>query len=194
MNKQKRADVYVGLVHWPVLNRSGEKIATTVTHFDIHDIARACRTFGVKKYFIINRLQEQLMYVSRVLSHWHSGDGAGINAKRESALSLVEPVETVAEALKRIGGQQAPMIIATAARTMAAGASISFKEIRESIENNGETPVLLLFGTGSGLHQEVISPEMQLLEPIMGAAEDQFRHLSVRSAVSICLDRILGAW
>ncbi|MCB0386403.1 MAG: RNA methyltransferase, partial [Bdellovibrionales bacterium] len=29
---------------------------------------------------------------------------------------------------------------------------------------------------------------------IWGAAEDNFRHLPVRSAVSICLDRLLATW
>ncbi|MCB0412258.1 MAG: hypothetical protein KDD22_07010, partial [Bdellovibrionales bacterium] len=33
-----------------------------------------------------------------------------------------------------------------------------------------------------------------LLEPIKGVGAQDYRHLSVRSAVSICLDRLLGAW
>ena len=38
-------DLAVGLVHYPIMDRAGTTVATNVTNFDIHDIARASRTF-----------------------------------------------------------------------------------------------------------------------------------------------------
>ena len=48
------ADLFVGLVHYPIYNKRMQVIATAVTNFDIHDIARTARTYDVKKYFLIH--------------------------------------------------------------------------------------------------------------------------------------------
>jgi hypothetical protein len=53
-----------------------------------------------------------------------------------------------------------------------------------------DRPVLLIFGTGKGLTEEVIAHCDYLLLPIHGFTD--FNHLSVRSAVAIVLDRWLG--
>ena len=41
------ADLYVGLVHYPIYNKRMNVIAGAVTNFDIHDISRTCRTYNV---------------------------------------------------------------------------------------------------------------------------------------------------
>ena len=50
--------------------------------------------------------------------------------------------------------------------------------------------VLLLFGTGWGLTQEVVEQADFRLPPIYG--REGYNHLSVRSAASIIIDRLLG--
>jgi hypothetical protein len=55
---------------------------------------------------------------------------------------------------------------------------------------NDERPYLILFGTGWGLTQEVMDLSYKILEPIRG--KTKYNHLSVRSAVSIILDRLIG--
>jgi hypothetical protein len=52
-----------------------------------------------------------------------------------------------------------------------------------------ETPFLMLFGTGWGLTREVKDGSDYVLAPIEGKG---YNHLSVRSAVAIILDRLLG--
>ena len=47
------ADLFVGLVHYPIYNKNMKVIASAVTNFDLHDISRTCRTYDVKKYYII---------------------------------------------------------------------------------------------------------------------------------------------
>lgn len=45
------ANLYLGLVHYPIYNKNMQVIATAVTNFDIHDISRTARTYDVKKIF-----------------------------------------------------------------------------------------------------------------------------------------------
>ena len=80
-----------------------------------------------------------------------------------------------------------PLIITTSARTF--DNSISYKALSEKMLND-DNAYLLLFGTGYGLIQEVMDMSTYILEPIRGNAK--YNHLSVRSAVSIILDRLLG--
>ncbi len=51
-------------------------------------------------------------------------------------------------------------------------------------------PLLMLFGTGWGLSKEVLEMANHRLAPIRGVSD--YNHLSVRSAVAIILDRLLG--
>lgn len=181
--------VAVALVHYPVFDRAKNIVATNVTNFDIHDIARACSTYAVDKYFIVHPLKEQLMFVSRVLDHWRTGDGSKHNPMRKTALN---PVETV-EALPEIRGKwlEEAQFIATSARPIQSKNNYSFNNLREVIK---EKPTVLVFGTGFGLSPEVLDFCDGVLDPIKGVGPRDYRHLSVRSAVSICLDRLLGTW
>jgi hypothetical protein len=58
------------------------------------------------------------------------------------------------------------------------------------LEDKKEEAFLVLFGTGWGLLAETIESADYRLAPIRGTGA--YNHLSVRSAVSIILDRILG--
>lgn len=182
--------VAVGLVHFPIIDKSGRVVATNVTNFDIHDIARACRVYGIQDYFIIHPLREQLMFVSRVLDHWRTGPGAHLNPKRKTALGPVKPVESIEQALQMWGEPKAE-VVATHAGEKTDMPRSTFRQLRENIDKK---PHFLVFGTGFGLAPEAFSQCTMLLEPIRGTPPEDYRHLSVRSAVSICLDRLLGSW
>ena len=183
-------DVAVGLVHWPCLNQHGETVATNVTNFDIHDIARSCRSFGVSRYFIINRVQEQLMFVSRVLDHWRVGEGSDHNSQRRTAVRMVTTAETVEASLKEFSVK--PLIIATAAQNRKEFPRIGFQELRSRIWEDRSRPTYILFGTGWGYTDDVLKMCDYVLDPIKGSSPDDYRHLSVRAAAAICLDRLLG--
>lgn len=191
---QPRASVNVALIHWPVFDRAKNIVCTNVTNFDIHDIARASRTYGVDKYFIVNRMEEQLSFVSRVLDHWRVGYGSQYNPKRKTALGMVELAPTLEDVLKKF--PKKPVIIGTTAREIGIP-RVSFGALREKIwhEKDCENEsYLLVFGTGFGLHDDILKHSDLLLAPLKGASKDDYRHLSVRSAVSIVLDRLLGSW
>lgn len=182
--------LHVGLVHWPVRDRTGRVVATNVTHFDIHDMARVCRSYGIGTYHIIHRLEEQRMFVSRVLDHWRVGAGVKFNPMRKTALGLVRTSSHLGEALKSFS--EPPYVVATAARELEGVEKVSFRDLRNRVLR-GES-IFLVFGTGFGLSPAVFEECDGVLEPIWGAAPDKYRHLSVRSAASICLDRLLGTW
>jgi hypothetical protein len=182
-------EVAVGLVHYPILDRAGSTVATNVTNFDIHDIARACRVYGVSDYFIIHPSEEQLMFVSRVLDHWRVGPGAKLNPKRKTALGPVKTATSLEDALRQWGKPEAS-VVATHAKNSEQYTLVGFKELREQLPSK---PHFLVFGTGNGLAPQVFDSCDLLLEPIRGASKDDYRHLSVRSAVSICLDRLMGS-
>jgi hypothetical protein len=185
------APIYLGLVHWPILDRAKNIVCTNVTNFDVHDIARASTAYNLKTYYVINRMREQLMFVSRLLDHWRLGTGSQYNPMRKTALSRVKPVEYIGDAIKDI--EPRPFVVATSARQIEGVPRMTFKDLRARIEENPQ-PVLLLFGTGFGLAPEAFEACDAILEPIKGVGAQDYRHLSVRSAVSICLDRLLGAW
>lgn len=183
-------DVSVGLVHWPCWNQNGDVVCTNVTNLDIHDIARSCRSFGVGRYYIINRIKEQLMFVSRVLDHWRVGEGAIHNPMRKTAINMVRTAETVEDSLREF--EVAPLLIATSAQNRSEYPEISFNELRERMWSDRTRPTYLLFGTGWGMTNDVLKKCDYVLSPIRGSSVDDYRHLSVRSAAAICLDRLMG--
>lgn len=186
---KKTRNLAVGLVHYPVYNKVGEVVATNVTNLDIHDIARACRTYGIDQFYIITPAEEQLAFVARVLEHWQSGRGIQYNPVRKDSLVNTKSALSVEAALEdwKVEGTQ---VIATSARRVSGPKAIGFEDASSLAL---KTPIFLLFGTGWGLENSLVRKCDYLLDPIQGRSPDGFRHLSVRSAVSIILDRLFGS-
>ena len=181
--------IYTALVHYPVLGRDGRIITTAVTNLDIHDIARSSRTYNVKKYYVVTHLPAQQDIVKKVLGYWTEGFGKTYNPNRSDALSIVELksyVEDVIKDIEKIEGQK-PITIFTSAKIRPN--TITYEEGRRIILNEAK-PVLLLFGTGWGMAKELEDMCDYSLEPVR--AKSDFNHLSVRAAVAIILDRLIG--
>ena len=178
-----KQNLYVGLVHYPVYNKFKEVVITSITNLDIHDIARSCKTFGVKSFFIINPLETQKKLLERVLKFWKTEIADYYNPDRVNALSIIEYSETIESVIENIKNQEEvhPLIISTTAAKLKN--QLSFKKYKKIQE-----PVLLLFGTGSGLTKDIHKLADFVLEPIGGVGN--YNHLSVRSAVAIVLDRL----
>ena len=180
--------VDIALLHFPVINKSGETIGSAVTNLDIHDIARAARTFGVGDYYIVTPYADQHELIGEILEHWQTGHGAGYNPARKSALALVKLEATLDDVMSRIAAKRGkkPLLVTTSARRHKK--SITFGYARQRIEHGDD--FLLLFGTAHGLAPEVLDKADYTLPPITGTTG--YNHLSVRSAASIILDRLLG--
>ena len=178
----------VALIHYPVVNRGGEIIGSAVTNLDLHDIARAGCTYGVDTYWIVTPDAQQQELVTQIVEHWTSGYGGGINPDRKRALSRIKICSTLDEVREGVAKkwEEKVSVFATCARPMQNTAS--YKDVRRRLFD-GE-PMLLLFGTAWGLAPEVMEAVDGTLPPLRGDGE--YNHLSVRSAVSIVLDRLLA--
>lgn len=184
--------LFVGLVHYPIYNKRMDVIASAVTNFDIHDIARTCRTYDVERYYLIHPLDVQRQIIEKIVGYWQNGYGRVYNPDRSNALDLVcyqQSIASTAADVEHITGQK-PYIVTTDARTYPNTVTYSF--MRSKLEA-GERPVLLLFGTGFGIEAETMKQFDYILEPVYGSGS--YNHLCVRSAVAIILDRLAGeAW
>lgn len=178
----------IALVHYPVCNTRHEVIGSAVTNLDIHDIARAGRTYGVDNFFIITPIADQQKLVGEIIEHWRHGYGSQHNPDRREAFSIVSVISSLEDLYANYSarGFNQPLIVATSAKVQAK--TQDFEVLRQRL-TDGEH-ILLLFGTGSGLAPEVMSQVDVVLPPVGGS--EPYNHLSVRSACSIVLDRLLG--
>ncbi|NLX84309.1 MAG: tRNA (guanosine(37)-N1)-methyltransferase TrmD [Synergistaceae bacterium] len=181
---------YVMEVHYPVLDKRGEKSSTAITGMDLHDIARVCRTYGIKKYLLVTPLQQQREMAKRIVTHWTEGWGASYNPDRSEAFSTLKIFASVNRALKWVGDREKtePFKIATTAKSVEG--AVHWLSLKRKILEEDLSPVFI-FGTGWGLHQDVINDADSVMTPIAGGL-DTWNHLSVRSAVGITLDRFFG--
>ena len=184
------AELYVALIHAPVYNKHGQVVATSITNLDIHDIARACTTYAVKRYYLVHPAEAQRALARRIMGFWQEGYGATYNPDRKEAFSRVSLSSSLAEVKGEIAAECGafPVCIATDARQYPT--AISYAWLRARLENDDARPYLLLFGTGWGLLEQDVRQADLILAPVYGPGE--YNHLSVRSAVSIILDRLRG--
>jgi len=190
LNGSSTPNLYLALVHYPVTNKHGDVIASAVTNLDVHDIARAAATYGVSGFYVVTPLVDQVTLLRRLISHWTSGAGATYNPQRRRALELVRIKENLDEVMADIRGNHGckalPRTVVTSARNQRP--VIGFETLRRMI-GEGE-PYLLVFGTAWGLAEALISAADFALTPVKGPTT--YNHLSVRSAVTVVLDRLLG--
>lgn len=175
----------IALVHHPVLDGRGEVVTTALTNLDVHDLARSAKTYGCSDYFVVHPVEVQRELATRIVTHWTEGSSAKRIPDRKHALALVRPVATLEDAVAALSADGRVEVWVTAARAI--GSPISFPAARRALAGEGG-PVLLVFGTGWGLAQDVIARADAVLEPIRGP--QPWNHLSVRSACAIALDRL----
>lgn len=183
------ADLFITLLHYPMLDKNGQIVTTALTNMDIHDIARTARTYGVARFYVATPVVALRALADKIIQHWETGFGSTYNATRKDALSIValeSDLDGVIVAVEH-ATKQRPRIVVTSARE--GGARVTFAELRAEIAASTE-PYLLVFGTGWGLVPDIIDAADRYLEPITGVAD--YNHLSVRSAAAIVLDRLRG--
>jgi hypothetical protein len=180
-------DLYLALLHHPVLDKHGAVVTTAVTNLDVHDIARLARTFGVRRYYVCTPVPTLQRLVERIILHWEEGPGATYNESRKEALAtvrLADELDAAVTDIERETGHM-PRIVATSARE--GGERLTHAALRRRLADDPR-PDLLVFGTGWGLTADVLDRCDDFLEPIRGVAD--YNHLAVRSAASIILDRL----
>lgn len=185
------APVYCALVHHPVRDREGQTVTAAVTNIDVHDIARSSHTFGLRGMAVVSPIDAQRALVVRILEHWRQGAGKRRMPHRSEALAIACATASIDETMRWVEQREsaAPQLMATAARALPGGALTRFPDAAARLAGD-DRPWLILFGTGHGLTDDVLSRADVLLEPISGVGE--YNHLSVRAAAAIVFDRLFG--
>jgi hypothetical protein len=180
--------LYIALLHYPVYNKEGKVVTTAIANMDIHDISRLARTYGLTGFYVINPVPAQRDLAWEIIDHWRQGYGATYNKSRKDAFELVKIKASLDEVKEEIAKQcgHTPETIVTSANFKEG--CITFDALNVMLKSNN-LPYLLIFGTGSGIADEVIKNADYRLEPIKG--DGKYNHLAVRSAVAIVLDRVL---
>ncbi|MEW6079049.1 MAG: RNA methyltransferase [Thermodesulfobacteriota bacterium] len=187
LKRSPGSELYVALLHHPVLNKRGETIVSAITNLDLHDIARASRTYGAERFYVVTPLADQARLARRIINYWTEGQGADYNPRRAEALRLAT-VKTDLDEVRndiRLNAGDFPVVVATSARPREQAVGFSF--LKELLR---EKRILLVFGTAWGMAETVLAGADYVLEPIRGRGD--YNHLPVRSAVSIMLDRLVG--
>ncbi|HEY5936539.1 MAG TPA: tRNA (guanosine(37)-N1)-methyltransferase TrmD [Kofleriaceae bacterium] len=191
------ARTHVALVHHPVVDRTGKVVTTSLTNFDIHDLARSTRTYGLAAYHIVTPVTSQREKAEHIARLWleetESTRKPPTTGSRAGALALVrtaDSIETVLAALAAEHGE-APLVVATSAREESFPAALRRTPDEFVVEAAATTaPILLLLGTGWGLADTLIPAVSRVLAPIEGHSD--WNHLSVRSAGAVMMDRLFG--
>jgi hypothetical protein len=182
------ADLFIALIHYPVVDRQGKIVASAITSLDIHDLARSARTYEVRGVYVAHPVKGLRDFALSVRDRWMEGCGRQYDSLRREALKRVEVVSDLDEAVASITARcgAIPMLVHTSARTQD---GVSYAALREEIEAEGP-PFLILFGTGFGLAPSMAERCDRVLAPLLGPGD--YNHLSVRAAASIVLDRLRG--
>jgi len=183
------AGIDIALLHYPVYNRRGETVTAAVTNLDIHDIARAAVTFGVRRFYVVTPIEEQRILIGRIVNHWREGFGSRYNPWRKEAFGTIAVAASLDEAGEDLEKQTKKRAVMVATGASLKEPFLTFSEMRRQIRTR-DVPFLFLFGTGWGLADEAVRRADHRLEPIRGISG--YNHLSVRSAVAIVLDRLTG--
>ncbi len=187
--EMENSHVFISVVHYPAVNKDKRWVVTSFTTLDFHDIARPARTYELGGYYIVQPLEAQQFVISEQIKYWLEGFGSRFNPRRSEAAKLVKLVSSITEAMKDIEEKtgKVPKLIATSAKKYPQ--TVSYSELRKKMEKKDDV-YLILFGTGWGMPEELVSSCDYVLEPILGPGE--YNHLSVRNAAAIIMDRLFS--
>ena len=175
------------LIHHPILDRERAVVTGAITNLDIHDISRSAHTYGLAAFYIAHPIAAQRELATRVREHWLTGSGSRRIPDRVPPMRGLRIVSSLDEALADAGPDTELWV------TSAKGGekALPHAAARQRLLEDGP-PILIAFGTGWGLADEVMQRADRLLEPIRSPRADAFNHLSVRAAAAIMFDRLLA--
>jgi hypothetical protein len=177
----------LAIIHYPVIDKKGQIVSTSLNNLEIHDVARSCMTFGVDLCYIVTPLDRQRLIAEQLIDHWRSGFGREYNPDRAVALEKIRIATSLADVTEQLHGSDPVVMIGTSSRRREN--SISYGDLSRKIMSDSRS-YLLLFGTGWGLTPEMVDGCDGTLMPIAGPGD--YNHLSLRVAIGIILDRLFG--
>ncbi|HTM44982.1 MAG TPA: RNA methyltransferase [Polyangiaceae bacterium] len=180
--------IAAALVHYPVLDREHQIVTGAITNIDLHDLSRSAHSYGLSDLFAIHPVAAQRELAERIREHWVTGAGGKRIPDRKPALEMLRVVETLEQAQANLGPDAE---LWTTSASALGDRIATFSGARSLLAQDGP-PVLLCFGTGWGLADEIHERAAVRLEPIRSPRADGYNHLSVRAAAAIIFDRLLS--
>ena len=177
-NRTSENKVAVALLHHPVLNRQGETSTTAITAIDVHDFARSCAFYQIGPVYLVHPAQGMHALVHDMTDYWLHGAGGERNPRRRHVLQAIRMVYSLEDILEEADYQLW--------YTSAQESEHACVEPAELAAMEGKH--LIVFVTGSGLDSAKLPTPNGWLSPIVGIGS--VRHLSVRAALAIYLDRL----
>lgn len=124
-----------------------------------------------------------------IIDHWTTGVGSALNPDRKNALELIRVTSTFEQVVQQIKCDRGEPVVSIATSASASSDTlIGTKAIQHKLESNASH--VIVFGTAWGLSDEIMKQCDYILAPVRGQGD--YNHLSVRSAASIYLDRIVN--
>lgn len=185
----RRAKVYIALLHHPMRNKNGDTITTSVTNLDLHDMARAARTYDVDGFWVVHPAAKQHALIREIVRYWQEGYGGTYNPDRREAFERLHIAHSLEETIASIQAETGRTVLTVATDAFPHAETMRCFDLRHRLQQDPQA-YLILFGTGWGMQAESLAACDWVLEPIQAVSD--YNHLSVRSAVSILLDRLLG--
>ncbi|MGE0547047.1 MAG: tRNA (guanosine(37)-N1)-methyltransferase TrmD [Kofleriaceae bacterium] len=190
---------HLALVHHPVVDRTGQIVTSSLTNFDIHDLARSTMTYGLAAYHIVTPVTSQREKAEHIARLWLEDENNApartppTSGSRANALALIRTAPSIEAVLDELASSYGspPLVVATSARHESFPEAVRRSPsqlLAEAAVYPG--PVLIMLGTGWGLADSKIQSVSRVLTPIEGSSD--WNHLSVRSAGAILLDRLFG--
>ncbi len=181
---------YAVIMHDKVKNKEGLVGTTSIKSLDLHDISRSAKTYGIKTLFVVQPLEDQQKIATEFFDFWTEGRGQKQHSTRTEAVENLEIFSSLEEVLEKIEKKEKkkPVLVTTSAKKFPGKEVLFYSDQKKAWGLN--KPLLLVFGTGYGLADEIMEKSDFVLAPIEGMVE--YNHLSVRAAASIIFDRWLG--
>ncbi len=170
--------IAVALVHYPVLNRLGDTSVTAITSLDVHDFARSCAFYNIAPVYLVHPAAGMHALIHDMTNYYLHGAGGVKNPARREVLQAVRCVNSIEEILQEHDYQLW--------YTSATPPEDTCMDPSKLLEIKGKH--LIVLGTGWGLDSKNMPEENGWLSPIEGVGK--VRHLSVRAALAIYLDRL----
>ena len=173
-----KPEIAIALVHHPVLTRTGETGTTAITSIDVHDFARSCAFYNVSPVYLVHPADGMHALIHDMTDYYLNGVGGERNPNRREVLQAIKCVKS----FEAIPGLDQYKLWYTSA-TPPEGMVVDPSEIPKLDGKH-----LIVFGTGWGLDAKNMPDANGWLSPIEGVGK--VRHLSVRAALAIYLDRL----
>lgn len=181
--------LYPVLLHYPVEDKDGNEISAAVTNLDLHDLARIAITYETGDVWVVTPIPEQQQLVRDIVEHWTIGAGSRHNPDRKLALSKIRLAACLEEVIQVLSLDVSSPVFTVSTSARKTGSELSFESLRQLFKQR-QGHYLLLFGTAWGISRKLQRQTDYQLEPIQ--AGGGYNHLSVRAAVAITVDRLLG--